>query len=111
MHIAFTNKKLAKLCNSESKLRGVHGPRMASLIARRLAELSASPTLEVMRSLPGARCHELGQNLKGLLAVDLVHPNRLAFKPDHEPVPTNKDGGLDWSMVTKIVIVGIGDYH
>lgn len=111
MDISFTTGKLAKICNSERKLRGEYGPRMASLIAQRLGELAAAPTLEVMRCIPKARCHELTQNLKGLLAVDLVHPDRLTFKPDHDPVPTKPDGGLDWSKVTKIVVVGVGDYH
>lgn len=110
MEISFTNEKLAKLCNSEKKLRGRHGPRMATLIKRRLFELSDAETLEVMRTLPG-RCHELRENLKGWLAVDLVHPDRLAFEPDHDPLPTRDDGGLDWKQVTKIVVVGIGDYH
>jgi proteic killer suppression protein len=91
-------------------LRGEHGPRMARLIQQRLLDLSAAETLEVMKTLPG-RCHELKQNLKGCLAVDLVHPDRLVFRPDHDPLPTKEDGGLDWSRVTRITIVGIGDYH
>lgn len=110
MEISFTNAKLAKMCNSEKKLRGKHGPRMASLIRQRLSELRDAETLAMMRSLPG-NCHELRQNLKGYLAVDLVHPDRLAFKPDHDPLPIKEDGGLDWGKVTEIVVVGIGDYH
>jgi plasmid maintenance system killer protein len=111
MEISFTNKKLAELCNSEKKLRAKHGPRMARLIGQRLLELSDAETLEVMKFLPGARCHELTANLQGLLAVDLVHPDRLAFKPDNEPIPKKPDGGLDWAKVTKVLVVGIGDYH
>ena len=110
MDIRFTNAKLEKLCNSDKKLRGEHGPRMCGLIQQRLLDLQAAGTLEVMRKLPG-RCHELTQNLKGLLAVDLVHPDRLAIKPDHDPLPLKDDGGLDWTKVTAIVVVGIGDYH
>jgi proteic killer suppression protein len=64
-----------------------------------------------MRKIPAARCHELKANLKGLIAVDLVHPDRLVFRPDHEPPPVNDDGGLDWEAVTKVSIEGIGDYH
>lgn len=111
MEISFSKAKLAKLCNSESKLRGEYGPRMASLIQQRLIELDDAETLDVMRYLPGPRCHELTKNLKGHLAVDLVHPKRLVFRPDHNPLPAKKDGGLDWSKVTKIRIVDIIDYH
>lgn len=110
MEISFDKKKLAKLCNSEDNLRAEYGPRMAKLIQQRLLDLSEAENLEEMRSLPG-RCHALTQDWAGHLAVDLVHPDRLVFRPDHNPVPTNKGGGLDWGKVTEIVVVGIGDYH
>jgi len=38
------------------------------------------------------------------LSVDLDHPHRLIFLPDHDPVPLLPDGGLDWSRVTAIMI-------
>jgi plasmid maintenance system killer protein len=110
MEVTFANSKLQKLCNSDKKLKGDYGSRMAELIKERLADLTAAETLEVMRSVPG-RCHELTQNLKGLLAVDLVHPDRLAFRPADDPIPRKPDGGLDWTQVTRIEIAGIGDYH
>ncbi len=111
MDVTFTNSKLAKLCNSAKKLRGEYGERMANIIQQRLVELDDADTLEDMRFVVGARCHELTQNLKGLLAVDLVHPDRLAFKPADDPVPRKDDGGLDWSKVLRVEIVAIGDYH
>lgn len=36
---------------------------------------------------------------------------RLIFIPDHDPVPRLKDGGLDWSKVTAIKILGVEDTH
>ena len=111
MEVAFANGKLQKLCNSASKLRGKYGPRMASRIQQRLFELADAEVLADMRNIIGARCHELSQNLKGLLAVDLVHPDRLAFRPTDDPAPKLPEGGLDWTQVRKIEVVGIGDYH
>lgn len=111
MEVFFSNSKLQKTCNSAKKLRGEYGPRMAELIQQRLAELADAATLDEMRTIPGARCHELTQNLKGLLAVDLVHPKRLAFRPADSPQPRKPEGGLDWSRVTRIEVAGIGDYH
>ena len=111
MEVCFANSKLQKLCNSASKLRGAYGPRMGQLIQQRLAELADAETLDDMRLLLGARCHELTQNLKGLLAVDLVHPDRLAFRPYHDLIPRKPDGGLDWKQVKSVEVVGIGDYH
>lgn len=84
---------------------------MAEKLQQRLSELAAAESLEDMRYLPGARCHELTGNLAGSLAVDLVHPNRLIFTPDHDPIPLKEDGGLDWASVTAICIVDYGDYH
>ncbi|MHC4401187.1 MAG: type II toxin-antitoxin system RelE/ParE family toxin [Planctomycetota bacterium] len=110
MEISFATSKLAKLCNSEKRLRGAYGPRMAAVIRRRLMDLDAAETLASMKELPG-RCHQLTENLDGLFAIDLVHPNRLVFVPDHDPVPELRGGGVDWSKVTKIEVAGIGDYH
>ena len=110
MEISFATPRPAKLCNSEKKLRGAYGPRMAGVIQQRLVDLDAAETLESMRDIPG-RCHQLTGNLDGLFAVDLVHPDRLVFAPDHDPVPQLSGGGVDWSKVTKIEVVGIGDYH
>ena len=111
MQIGFASKKVAKLCNSQKEMRAKLGPRDAQRLAQRLAELHAAATLDEMRHLPGARCHELTGDRKGQLAVDLVHPKRLVFEPDHNPVPTKPDGGLDWNAVTQIVIVEMVDYH
>jgi hypothetical protein len=65
-----------------------------------------------MRQLPQARCHELrGGSLKGCLSVDLDHPYRLIFVSAHNPKPAKEDGGLDWSKVTAITILGVEDTH
>ncbi len=83
---------------------------MARVIQQRLGQLAAAETLELMRFVPG-HCHSLTQNLKGLIAINLVGKERLAFRPDHDPVPELASGGLDWNRVVKIVVEGIGDYH
>ena len=110
MEVTFANQRLMKLCNAVEKLRGKYGDRQAAVIMRRLADLSAAENLEVMRLLPG-RCHELTANLKGHLALDLVHPDRLVFRPNHEERPKLESGALDWGNVTRVLIVDIGDYH
>ena len=43
--------------------------------------------------------------------MDLDHPYRLIFKPDHSPLPRNEDGGLDWGRVMKIVVIEVVDTH
>ena len=84
---------------------------MGALIQQRLVERADARSLDDIRCVAGAGCHELTQNLKGLLAVNLVHPDRLVFKTGDNPIPRKPDGGLDWTQVKRIVVVGIGDYH
>lgn len=73
-------------------------------------DLRAATCLEDMRQLPG-RCHELKWNRAGQFAVSLDGLNRLIFEPANDPIPSKPDGGIDWSQVTSISIVGVEDYH
>ena len=111
MDIVFRNQKLESEFNDERALRRNRGERQAKQIMRRLAELRAADHLEVIRHLPGPRCHELKGDLSGQLSVDLVHPYRLIFVPAHEPVPVRRDGGLDWRQVTQVKILSVQDTH
>ena len=92
-------------------MRAAYGKPLAERLQQRLAEFQAADTLDDISRLPPARCHELSQDRKGQLAVDLVHPKRLIFEPDHNPLPCKPDGGLDWSQVTRILVIEIIDYH
>lgn len=110
MDIDFKNKKFKKECNDQRLLEKKHGADRARRIRQRLDDLRAANTLEDMKYLPG-RCHELGENLWGLIALDLDHPYRLIFEPASEPIPTRQDGGIDRTKVTAVRIFGVGDYH
>ena len=91
MELFFDSKKLKKLCDSEKKLRGEYGDKMATKIMTRLLDLSNVENLSTMRNLPG-RCHELRADWSGHLAVDLVHPMRLVFRPNHDPLQRREEG-------------------
>ena len=110
MDVTFATKKLQKTCNSETALRGEFGPAMAKKIQTRLGQLAAADTLAVMKLLPG-RCHELTEDWAGHLALDLVHPKRLIFRPNHDPLPATDEGSLVWKLVTDVTVVEIADYH
>ena len=111
MVISFSSTRLQKLCNSEKEMRAKLGVRMADKLAQRLSELRAVDILEDLKRLPSARCHELSQDRAGQLAVDLIHPNRLVFQPDHNPLAIKPDRGLDWAKVTRVTVIEIIDYH
>lgn len=111
MDIHFASRKVQKLCDSEKEMQAKLGTRNAERLKLRLAQLKAAVTLEDVARVPPTRCHELTQDRKGQLAVDLIHPKRLIFEPDHTPIPRKKDGGLDWAQVTAILILEVVDYH
>lgn len=111
MRITFNTKKLQKACNSQRDMAAKLGKKRAGKLQQRLMELRAADNLEDISHIPPARCHELKGNYKGYLSVDLDHPYRLLFIPDHKPIPTKPDGGLDWAEVTAVVIMRIEDTH
>ncbi|MUG97170.1 killer suppression protein [Scytonema sp. UIC 10036] len=110
MDILFKNKKLEKEFNDQRLLEKNHGTDRAKRIRRRLDDLYDANVLEDMRNLPG-RCHELLHDRAGQLSLDLDHPYRLIFEPANEPIPTKPDGGIDWTEVTAVRILGVEDTH
>jgi plasmid maintenance system killer protein len=107
--ISFDDPKFERVCNQDKLLRRKYGPLAAKVIRRRLDDLDAVTTLEEMKHLPG-RCHELLHNRAGQISLDLIHPQRLIFTPSGD-VPMNSGGGLDWSKLKAIKIIGIEDTH
>jgi plasmid maintenance system killer protein len=110
MDIVFKDKKFAKLCNSQKLLVKEFGLDRAKRIRRRLDDLRAATMLEDMRKIPG-RCHELLYDRSGQLSLDLDHPYRLIFEPACDPVPKKPDGGLDWTKISAVAIIGVEDTH
>lgn len=111
MEIWFKNKKLRKQLTTEKVMVATHGPKRAKLLRQRLSEIEASQNLEVLGRLPGARSHPLKENRRGQFSVDLDHPYRLIFVPDHDPIPELPSGGIDLRTITKVVIIEIADTH
>lgn len=110
MQISYKTRKLEKSVENAKAIVKNYGTR-AKLVKQRLEELKAAPNLSDFRKMPQTNCHELKGDRKGQLAIDISANHRIIFVPDNEQ--TNKeDGGLDWSKITKIRIIAIGeDYH
>jgi plasmid maintenance system killer protein len=81
LEVTFDDSGLGKIFESDRGLRKNYGTVRAKKIQTRMTALRAAETLEDMRSLPG-HCHELGPG-----------------------------SGLDWRLVTAVVITTIVDYH
>ena len=77
----------------------------------RLSVLKNARSLASVPITPPERRHLLKGRRKAQFAVDLVHPYRLIFTPNHNPVPRLDDGGIDIDSVTAITIMEVIDYH
>ena len=111
MDIAFRTRKLEKTFNSAGELQKAYGARMAKTIMIRFAVLKAARTLSLVPTTPPDRRHQLRGDRDEQFAVDLVHPSRLVFEPNHDPLPRKDDGGIDVEQVTAITITDVIDYH
>jgi len=108
--IQFGSAKLAKECNSAKLLLKTQGEARAKLIRRRLDALRAAVVLDDLRNTPG-RLHELKGERKGQFSLDLDGPYRLLFFANHNPVPACPEGGMDWTRITAVTILGVEDTH
>jgi toxin HigB-1 len=73
-----------------------------------LADLKAA---ESVTGLVAGKPHPLKGDRLGQYAVRLDGGVRLVFESANEPIPQREDGGINWSEVTAVCIVFIGDYH
>ena len=111
MEISFTNKKLAKLLNSEKETLKKYGPDNGKRILMRLSQLAAAANLQELATFPQIRLHELTANRDEQLSLDVKHPYRLLIIPHHDEMPRKPDGGLDWARITSIIVTEITDTH
>ena len=111
MDISFRTRKLEKTFNAADALERQFGAKMARVIRVRMAVLRAAPNLELVPITPPERRHQLRGDRDEQFAVDLVHPFRLVFDANHEPLPRKDDGGIDTEQVTAITILDVVDYH
>lgn len=111
MEITFRTRRLARIFTSNRELRRAYGPAMAETIALRIAVLQGVPALTAVATTPPERRHALLGARSGQYAIDLAHPYRLIFEPNHIPVPRRADGGIDTDQVTAITIIEVVDYH
>ncbi len=111
MQITFINKKLAKLlCNQKETVR-TYGSDNGKRILLRLQQVADAVNLAELATLPQTRVHELKGDRNEQISVDVKHPYRLLMAPNHADMPRKPDGGLDWTRITQVTVLGIADTH
>ena len=123
MEISFKKRKLGKDFNSEKLLKKAYNEPMAKAIMKRMRVLLTAKNLGMVPAKKPERRHQLDGDRKGQFAVDLVHPHRLVFEPNHTPVPLKEKPAdspkgkpkagkeIDLARVTAITIIEVVDYH
>lgn len=108
MNIVFIHADVEAICRQSRLASKKLGPLSAQKLQRRLAELFNAETVS---ELVAGRPHPLTNDRRGQFAVDLHGGARLIFRPTLQPPPAKPDGSVDWSQITDITIVELGDYH
>lgn len=110
MKLSFKTRKLEKQLTDPAMMQKKFG-QMAKKVNQRMKELRAADNLEVLMSIPAARCHLLHGDKKDCYAVDISGNHRLIFEPDHNPLPRKDDNSVDHLRITDIRILNTEDYH
>ena len=111
MEVSVRTRSLAKALSSERELLKSYGRDMANVLRTRLGVLENASNLAAVPVERPVRRHLLRADRAGQFAVDLVHPYRLVFEPNHAPVPKRPDGGIDTERITAVTIIEVVDYH
>ena len=109
IEILFLNADLQRLCEEQKIAVRKLGPDSARKLRARLADLRAAAAVS---SLVPGHPHPLKGDRAGQFAVSLAGGARLVFEPANDPVPiVARDGSVDWTRVTRVRVVFVGDYH
>ena len=108
VEIRFATSDLRKLCESGKLMTKQLGAITAKKLRNRLEDLVSA---SCVGELSAGRPHPLKGDREGQFALDLYGGMRLVFVADNLPTPLHQDGSVDWRLVTRILIVYIGNYH
>ena len=85
MEIVYKDRKLGGLVKDVRNLSRVLGQKRATILLRRIDDMSAATGKQDLLALPG-RYHELTGNRRGEWACDLDQPYRLIFKVERQVI-------------------------
>ncbi len=79
MEIRFRTRKLRKQYEDHREAEKAYGPQVARRYIERVNLIKSSQDIEVLKKLPGLRCHSLKGNRSGEWALNLTDRYRLIF--------------------------------
>lgn len=108
MELAFDKVSIREICESSSEAKRTLGPKVAEKLKRRLADLRAAASVHDLiaghpREVHGPRYRRI--------RVDLADDYYLVLSANHPVIPRLESGKTDWSAVSRIKIMRIGNNH
>lgn len=108
MQIAFAEKSLRQVCESETKATRLLGSERAQGLMRRLSDLRAASNIT---DLVVGSPRELAGPCPRPFAVDLCNELAIIFSANHSTNPILESGCIDWSRVSRVKILRIENSH
>lgn len=108
MDISYKDSNIQKTCENHKTASKKLGDQSAKKLNLRLQQIEATQNVA---ALVLGNPHPLKGDRNLQFALDLHGGHRLVFSPNHDPIPHKNENEIDWSLVTKIIIIFIGDYH
>ena len=108
VNLAFDTFALRSLCESQLKADRELGTKVAARLRDRLADIRAADTVA---DLAAGRPREIEGGRPRCFSLELADGYHLVFCANHNRIPVNETGGVDWSRVTRIKILQIEVRH
>ena len=107
MDLAFSDKSLRELCESQLKAEREFGVRIANKLRARLADLHDAKSIN---DVVAASTKKLNSG-QGQMAIELCDGAHLIFCANHVKNPQTKNGEIDWPKVSRIKLLRIEDVY
>jgi hypothetical protein len=104
LEIAFNEKNLRTICESEIEANQAYGEQISAALRRRLADLRAASSVQDV--LVGNLRSSVDGNIPCKI-LDLAASAQLIFCSNHPKPPMNETGEIDWANVSRIKILGV----
>lgn len=108
LEIAFAEKSDRQLCENEAIAERKIGSKVADKLKRRLADLRAATSI---KDVVAGKPRELDGKYKHQIAVELCDGYFLVFCANHNTNPLLESGEIDWSRVSRIKILRVGNFY
>lgn len=105
MDLAFSSRKLRQICETEESARQEFGRKVAQKLKMRLADMRAASTPDELLVGNPRITHCSSDEC---MTIDLCGGFVIQFSANHPVPPRTDSGDLNWSNVTRIKIVEIG---